>query len=151
MVCFHTVYCILTMSCSMFEGDVNPEEIFFFAGLLPGEAAWRFLLPYWGTYSVTTAKATVNVDCLNTWANLDPHLDGLCGVWLLFLGGGWWWQWFVRLWWWDRWEERCPGRTLLHAHRRDLWTQRKWVVHGCLVKSMLLISSVGHVVSLKSL
>lgn len=30
------------------QGDVNPEEILFLSGLLPGEAAWRFLLSYRG-------------------------------------------------------------------------------------------------------
>lgn len=36
------------MSFRAFEGDVSPEEIVFLPGLLPGEAPWRFLLPYGG-------------------------------------------------------------------------------------------------------
>lgn len=38
----------------MLEGDVNPEEIVFLSGLLPGEATWRLLLPHRGTRSHAT-------------------------------------------------------------------------------------------------
>lgn len=39
------------------QGDVNPEEILFLSGLLPGEAAWRFLLSYRGKSLLQVGEA----------------------------------------------------------------------------------------------
>lgn len=125
LVWFHTVYCVVMISYSMFEGDVNPEEILFLSGLLPGEAPWGLLLPHWGTHSFTSGKVTLIL-------RPSPAVSSSFDLCMLSVGGGRWWQWPVRLWWWGRWEERRPGWTLLHAHRRDLWTQRKWVLHYCI-------------------
>lgn len=58
---YDSVYCTVMISCLTFEGDVHSEEILFLSGLLPGEATWRLLLPYWGTNTSMAEKATVNI------------------------------------------------------------------------------------------
>lgn len=124
-VVFQMSFSLLVMSCLMFEGDVYSEEILFLSGLLPREVTWRFLLSYWGTHSCTTSKAAL-CGTLQLFCVLICVACAVC-----FSIGGWrWWQRLVRLWW-NRWAERCSGWTVLHAHRRDLWTQRKWAVHCC--------------------
>lgn len=111
---------IVMISCITFEGDVYSEEILFLTGLLPREVTWRFFLPYWGTHSCTTSKAAFPCCPASSFA--------WCALYIFFIGGWRWRQWLVRLRW-NRRAERCSGWTLLHAHRRDLWTQRKWAGH----------------------
>lgn len=48
-------------------GDVNPEEIIFLSGVIPGKAAWRFLLSHWGTDTLTATLGVNSLNCRYNW------------------------------------------------------------------------------------
>lgn len=48
-------------------GDVNPEEIIFLSGIIPGKVARRFLLSPWGTDMLTATLGVNSLDCRDNW------------------------------------------------------------------------------------